>query len=514
MPEHRRCVVKQLTFATDNSEIYRRVVELFRQEAAVLQKLGKSSDQIPELYAYLVEEGSFYLVQELIEGQTLKEKIEAEGRLSEQTVKDLLISLLPVLEIVHSRNIVHRDIKPENIILRQRDNKPVLIDFGAVKQLVSTIAGRQGDSQQSIIIGTPAFMAPEQGQGYPGCSSDLYSLALTAICLLTGKIVPTDMIDPSTGKIDWLPYAPDVNSDLAEVLNKAISISRSDRYQTAQEMCEALCALSRPIVCGVRLETLPSDSGEKPTVIGSPEQLKVDQESGTTPPDIVVKQEDPAPQTDQTPASKKLNWIVFILTNTLLLGLLILLVWVFNDSLLARFFPCADSWVRVASLAVMLLYLLLGFLAVGITFKLPIINLSSTVLLPPLPKERNKIILPSLAILAVLWVMILPKLVFIKEPKPVIDSLAVRFSDGTTKSYKPGSVIQMQTGSSITATGMISNASNATCSWSANGGSLTGTTECSVTYTLPRGVTQDVLKLEVTSFCGSCQVSEPFHIQR
>ena len=188
MPSTRQCVVKQLIFATDDPQINQLIRDRFKQEAAILQKLGKLSDQIPELYAYFAEEESLYLVQELIAGQTLDEKMQVEDRLNEQTVKDLLASLLPVLQLVHSHKIIHRDIKPENIILREHDNKPVLIDFGAVKEAANTELGLQGDSQQSIIIGTRPFLAPEQEKGYPVCSSDLYSLALTAICLLTGEI--------------------------------------------------------------------------------------------------------------------------------------------------------------------------------------------------------------------------------------------------------------------------------------------------------------------------------------
>lgn len=136
-PSKRYCVVKQLKLIVNNPQIYQIVQERFEREAAILEKLRH--DQIPKLFAAFEEAGRFYLVQEYIEGQTLAEKFEAEGTLSEEAVKQILQAILPVLEYLHAHQIIHRDIKPENIILRQSDRQPVLIDFGAVKELMNTV---------------------------------------------------------------------------------------------------------------------------------------------------------------------------------------------------------------------------------------------------------------------------------------------------------------------------------------------------------------------------------------
>ena len=85
------------------------------------------------------ENEQFYLVQEWIEGLTLTERLNQQGRLSEAEVRGLLRDVLPVLAFVHQQRIVHRDIKPDNIILRHRDGKPVLIDFGAVRETMTTV---------------------------------------------------------------------------------------------------------------------------------------------------------------------------------------------------------------------------------------------------------------------------------------------------------------------------------------------------------------------------------------
>ncbi|MEL7360373.1 MAG: hypothetical protein AAFN40_28075 [Cyanobacteria bacterium J06560_6] len=90
---------------------------------------------------------------------------------SEDRVRSLLQSALSALAHVHRQNIIHRDIKPENIILRSSDRLPCLIDFGAVKELMTTVINTAGATKSSLVIGTPGFMPPEQAAGRPTCSS-------------------------------------------------------------------------------------------------------------------------------------------------------------------------------------------------------------------------------------------------------------------------------------------------------------------------------------------------------
>lgn len=240
LPSGKRFVIKQLKAITENPQTYQMVQERFQREAAILEDLGQSSDQIPKLYAYVEEHGLFYLVQEWIEGQTLSQKVQQQGLLSESAVQEILKSLLLVLDYVHSKNIVHRDIKPDNIILRDRDGKPVLIDFGAVRETMGTMIDSQGNSTSSVVIGTPGFMPSEQVAGRPVYSSDLYALGLTMIYLLTGKPPQELQTDHRTGAIVWRQYALNVSPSLTMVLDKAIQPYARDRYMTAREMLEAL----------------------------------------------------------------------------------------------------------------------------------------------------------------------------------------------------------------------------------------------------------------------------------
>lgn len=240
LPSKRHCVLKQLRSMSDNPQVYQIIQERFHREAAILEELGRASEQVPELYAYFEESGQFYLVQEWIAGQTLAEKVRSDGLFTEPHVRQLLDDILPVLGFIHGRGIIHRDIKPDNVILRHANGKPVLIDFGAVKESVGTMLNTQGQTISSIVIGTPGYMSPEQGVGRPVFSSDLYSLGLTVIYLLTGKLPQALPSDYRTGELLWRMHAPVISDHLAGILDKTIQYHPRDRFATAQEMLMAL----------------------------------------------------------------------------------------------------------------------------------------------------------------------------------------------------------------------------------------------------------------------------------
>ena len=239
MPSRRKCVLKQLKPIVKQPKTPLWMKERFQREAAILEELGQGSEQIPRLYAYFSEDDKFYLVQEWIDGLTLDQYWQQEGNLHRDEVRRILTQLLPVLDYVHSRRIIHRDLKPENIILRQGDKQPFLIDFGAVKEAIATEVNNS-ESNYSASIGTPGYMSSEQAAGRPIYSSDLYSLGLTAIFLLTGKSPHELDSDPQTGEIIWQEHAFNVDSELIEILDRAVRFHPRDRFSTAQEMRSAL----------------------------------------------------------------------------------------------------------------------------------------------------------------------------------------------------------------------------------------------------------------------------------
>lgn len=237
--DDQKYVIKQFSPQNTDPENYRIAQERFQREAAVLLELSGKHRQIPRLYSYFFHRQNFYLVQEYIEGFTLTEIWQHSGCFSEIRLRPILNEILQILSVIHAEKIIHRDVKPDNIILRDHDQKPVLIDFGAVKESVKTIFHSPASSP-SIVIGSPGFMPPEQAAGRPTYASDLYSLAMTAIYLLTGKPPQALEVDPMSHQLLWQTEAPPISANLAAVLSKAIQFNPRDRYQSAQEMLAAL----------------------------------------------------------------------------------------------------------------------------------------------------------------------------------------------------------------------------------------------------------------------------------
>jgi serine/threonine-protein kinase len=240
------CVVKHFLPSSELSipvEIRRR---LFNREIQALQKLG-DYDFVPHLLTYFEDKEEFYLVQKFIEGHTLNVELQPGYCWHESKVIQLLQEVLEILHFVHSRGLIHRDVKPSNIMRRTQDNRLVLIDFGAVKPILTQLIQDQKDvipiEQSTIAIGTPGYMPSEQQRGRPRPNSDIYALGMIAIQALTG-IHPTQLPeDRKTGEIIW-QHLVGVNVELAEIINKMVCYHFQDRYKSAQEVLEALLPLT------------------------------------------------------------------------------------------------------------------------------------------------------------------------------------------------------------------------------------------------------------------------------
>ncbi|MFM7602089.1 MAG: protein kinase domain-containing protein [Pseudanabaena sp.] len=264
------CVVKQLKPASDDPNFIREARRLFNTEAETLEKLGRH-DQIPQLLAYFEEDKQFFLVQEFVEGRSLHDELKAPlpdvsdldnttqdrilaeldnidapprgKQLSEVEVLKILKDVLDVLEFVHSEGVIHRDIKPDNLICRKKDQKIVLIDFGAVRAMqdasTQLTANEKGESRFTVTIGTPGYMPSEQCAGRPTYSSDIYALGMVAIKALTGYR-PTDLpTDPATGELVWRDKAQ-VSNGLAMVLTRMVRYHYTQRYQSIREVNQGI----------------------------------------------------------------------------------------------------------------------------------------------------------------------------------------------------------------------------------------------------------------------------------
>ena len=239
LPNEPYCVVKQLKPQSSDPFNLQTARRLFAKEATVLQKLGKH-DRIPQLLAYIEQDGDFYLVEELIEGNNLSQELGAGKQLSESHVRAILQDILQVLKFIHQHNVIHRDLKPSNLIVRQSDKKLVLIDFGAVKEIasLSSISDVGENKSFTVAIGTPGYMPSEQSYGRPNFSSDIYAAGAIAIQALTG-IGPLLISRDYNDELVWYQQAK-VSNRLKNILNKMVRYHSNQRYQSATEVLEDL----------------------------------------------------------------------------------------------------------------------------------------------------------------------------------------------------------------------------------------------------------------------------------
>jgi serine/threonine protein kinase len=250
------CAIKELIPTATGTEAWEKAQELFAREAAILYQI--QHPQIPQFRERFEQDQRLFLVQDYVAGKTYRAMLDerkAVGQtFTEAEVLFLMRSLLPVLEHIHDRGIIHRDISPENIILRESDRLPVLIDFGVVKELATKL--------QSLNVSTPVttvgklgYAPSEQmqtGRAYP--SSDLYALAVTVLVLLTLK-EPQELFDENQLTWNWQKLVK-VDPRFAQILNRMLCHSPSDRFASVADLTQALQILAQPNQSNVPLSNV------------------------------------------------------------------------------------------------------------------------------------------------------------------------------------------------------------------------------------------------------------------
>lgn len=248
-----KCVIKEFVPVQGEEQFSEKATQLFQREAAILYQI--KHPQIPQFRATFEQDQRLFLVQDYVAGKTYRDLLNqhrSEGTFfSEAEARQFLQQILPVLAHIHAKGIIHRDISPENIIQRHSDRLPVLIDFGVVKEVVTRIQTPE-TGIEATSVGKLGYAPSEQvqsGRAYP--NSDLYSLAVTAVVLLTGKD-PQQLFDDINLTWNWQQYAT-VSPSFAQVLDQALSHRPGDRYQSVSEMSQALGSATAP----PSLETAP-----------------------------------------------------------------------------------------------------------------------------------------------------------------------------------------------------------------------------------------------------------------
>jgi eukaryotic-like serine/threonine-protein kinase len=224
-------------------------VRRFHQEARAAGAIGHPN--ICEVYDLgTLDDGSPYLVMEKLTGETLADRIAAEGGLPFDDVIDILVQVLSGLVAAHEKGIVHRDIKPENVFLTKRVGCPPLcklLDFGVSKVIGSLIGGKDDDlelTRTGMVMGTPYYMSPEQARGDRNLDArvDLYACGVILYEALTGRrpftaanynalLLQILSTKPKAAR----EFRPALPAGFDAVLDKAMARSRDDRYRSAAE---------------------------------------------------------------------------------------------------------------------------------------------------------------------------------------------------------------------------------------------------------------------------------------
>ncbi|MGL6138669.1 MAG: serine/threonine protein kinase, partial [Planktothrix sp.] len=212
-----------------------KILELFEREAKVLAHLDHSG--IPKYLDYFHldtdEDRQFYLIRELVSGDSLNTWLEKGWHPTEDETKQIALQILEILSYLHQLNplIIHRDIKPQNII-RKADGTVFLVDFGAVQDVY-----RNTISLSATFVGTLGYMPLEQlrGKAYP--ASDLYSLGGTLLYLLTNR--SPDELPQKRMKIDFDSIV-NISPEFANWLERMLEPILEDRFQSATAALNAL----------------------------------------------------------------------------------------------------------------------------------------------------------------------------------------------------------------------------------------------------------------------------------
>jgi serine/threonine protein kinase len=233
--------------ASSSPEVHARMTKRFEQEARLISSLR--DPHTITLYDFgSMADGSLFMIFEYIDGMSLKELLETEGKLAPHRVAKILRQTLSSLQEAHSFGVLHRDIKPANIMLYEHANRPdqvKLLDFGIAKIVRDSDAfSHESLTGANSLVGTPRYIAPEAYQegSELTTSSDIYSLGLVAYELLTGEpaikgATPVDVFRSHLTLEDLqLPRSIPLSQGLRSIIERMLLKEQFARYQTAEQI--------------------------------------------------------------------------------------------------------------------------------------------------------------------------------------------------------------------------------------------------------------------------------------
>ncbi|HEY0778150.1 MAG TPA: serine/threonine-protein kinase [Gemmatirosa sp.] len=228
-----------------------RAQALFEREARVLASI--THPLVPCLHHYFELDGDFFLVEDFVDGESWDRVLARRGAIPEDEARVLAADVLDVLATLHARMpaVIHRDIKPSNLIRRRADGRTVLIDFGAVREVVE-------HEDPGTVIGSLGYAPREQSTGRPTPASDLYALGATLTQLLTRK-PPGAWHDRETGAVDVAGKLP-VGAPFAALI-EGLFCDEAERIPTADEARRRLAAADAAAAAAAAASSAGDEAG-------------------------------------------------------------------------------------------------------------------------------------------------------------------------------------------------------------------------------------------------------------
>jgi serine/threonine-protein kinase len=286
-------------------------VERFRREAKAAA--GLNHPNLVSIYDWGEVDGTYYIVMEYVEGETLKDLVRRQGRLGGNDAVRLGLQLLAAIEFAHRAGIVHRDIKPQNVMLDRNGNVKVM-DFGIAR------AGDSGMTEAGSILGTAQYLAPEQARGLPVDErSDLYSVGIVLYEMLTGTVPfrgdsavtvalkhVSEMAPEPAQLVPGMPYS------LNQIVMKSIAKDPDLRYQSADQFARDL----RSALQGGPVAAATFDTGTEATRLMTAGAAGAAAGAGAT----AVRAGDGYGQQDRRPPRRRWPWILAIVILLLVIA--------------------------------------------------------------------------------------------------------------------------------------------------------------------------------------------------
>ena len=228
-----------ISFSLDEAE-NKEAISRFEREARILSNLSHPS--LPGVIDYFSKNDRYYLIMDFVEGKDLSNILKERGApgLPEEEVIEWMIQICDVLIYLHTRDpvVIYRDIKPSNIMVREKDNKITLIDFGIAR----TLQKGTDVSRTKTTIGTIGYMSPEQYRGRPDPRSDIYSLGVTMYHLLTGsRPIPFNVI----ALLEEDTY---LSEKIKSIAINCVKINSKERFQSAMDLKKALMGFADIVI--------------------------------------------------------------------------------------------------------------------------------------------------------------------------------------------------------------------------------------------------------------------------